>query len=41
MFPILIKKGVSFYPSMAISVMLTITAYYLMILILGKFGIKM
>ncbi len=41
MFPILIKKGISFYPSMAISVMLTITAYYLMILILGKFGIKM
>lgn len=40
MFPILIKKGVSFFPSMAISVMLTITAYYLMILVLGKFGIK-
>lgn len=41
MFPILIKKGISFYPSMAISVILTIIAYYLMILILGKFGIKM
>lgn len=41
MFPILIKKGVSFYPSMAISVVLTITAYYLMILVLGKFGVKM
>jgi len=40
-FPILIKKGVSFFPTMVISVILTITAYYLMILILGKFGIKM
>ena len=41
LFPILIKRGMSFYPSMAISVASTIVAYYLMILILGKFGIKM
>lgn len=41
MFPILIKKGMHFYPSMAISVVSTIIAYYLMILILEKFGIKM
>ncbi|WP_373034594.1 DUF3147 family protein [Sulfurimonas sp.] len=41
MFPILIKKGIHFYPSMAISVASTIIAYYLMILILEKFGIKM
>lgn len=41
LFPILIKKGMSFYPSMAISVVSTIIAYYLMILILEKFGIKM
>lgn len=40
-FPILIKKGIHFYPSMAISVASTIIAYYLMILILEKFGIKM
>lgn len=41
LFPILVKKGMSFYPSMAISVVSTIIAYYLMILILEKFGIKM
>lgn len=41
MFPILIKKGIHFYPSMAISVVSTIIAYYLMIVILEKFGIKM
>jgi len=41
LFPILIKRGMSFYPSMAIAVVSTIIAYYLMILILEKFGIKM
>lgn len=40
-FPILIKKGVSFYPSMGVAIMATVTAYYLMILMLGKFGIKL
>ncbi len=39
--PLLIKKGIGFYPSMAMSMALTIIAYYLMILILGKFGIKL
>jgi hypothetical protein len=39
--PLLIKKGIGFYPSMAMSMTLTIVAYYLMILILGKFGIKL
>ncbi len=41
LFPFLIKKGMHFYLSMAISVASTIIAYYLMILILEKFGIKM
>lgn len=40
-FPILIKKGMGFYPSMGISVVSTITAYYLLILILEKFGVKL
>ena len=40
-FPLLIKKGMSFYPSMFISIVLTIIAYYSVILILGKFGIKL
>lgn len=40
-FPILIKKGVGFYPSMGVAIIATVTAYYLMILMLGKFGIKL
>jgi hypothetical protein len=40
LFPILIRQGVSFYLSMAISVVSTILAYYLMILLLEKVGIK-
>jgi len=40
-FPILIKKGVSFYPSLFISTALTIGAYYTVIFILGKFGVKL
>ncbi len=40
-FPILIKKGLSFYPSMIISIMMTIFAYYSVIFILDKFGIKL
>jgi len=40
-FPFLIKKGMSFYPSMFISIILTIMAYYSVIFILGKFGIKL
>ena len=39
--PLLIKKGIGFYPSMAMSMTLTIIAYYLMILILEKFTIKL
>lgn len=40
-FPILIKKGLSFYPSMGISIVMTILAYYSVIFVLGKFGIKL
>jgi len=39
--PLLLKKGVAFYPSMALSVALTILAYALMIVVLGKFGIRL
>jgi predicted neutral ceramidase superfamily lipid hydrolase len=39
-FPILIKKGFGFYPSMLISIILTIFAYYSVIFLLEKFGIK-
>ena len=40
-FPLLIKKGWSFYPSMFISIALTIFAYYSVVFVLGKFGIKL
>ncbi len=40
-FPILIKKGMGFYPSMAISVIMTILAYYSVIFTLDKFGVKL
>lgn len=40
-FPLLIKRGMSFYPSLFISTALTIAAYYSVIFILGKFGIKL
>ncbi|QSZ42387.1 hypothetical protein GJV85_09805 [Sulfurimonas aquatica] len=39
-FPILIKRGLSFYPSLAISVALTIFAYYSVIFLLTKLGIR-
>lgn len=40
-FPLLIKKGVGFYPSMFIATLMTIAAYYSVIFILEKFGIKL
>jgi hypothetical protein len=40
-FPVLIKKGFSFYPSMLLSILMTIFAYYTVIFVLGKFGIKL
>ena len=40
-FPLLIKKGLSFYPSMLISIVMTIFAYYSVIFVLAKFGVKL
>lgn len=40
-FPLLIKKGMSFYPSLFISTALTIFAYYSVIFILEKLGIEL
>jgi len=40
-FPMLIKKGLGFYSSMGISIMMTILAYYSVIFVLGKLGIKL
>jgi len=40
-FPILIKKEMGFYPSLFISVALTIAAYYSVIFTLEKLGIKL
>ncbi len=39
-FPLLIKKGLSFYPSMIISIGLTVFAYYSVIFTLEKLGIR-
>ncbi len=39
-FPLLIKKGFSFYSSMGISIVLTIFAYYSVIYLLEKAGIR-
>ena len=40
-FPILINRGLGFYISMLISITLTILAYYSVIFILDKFGLKL
>ena len=39
--PILLKKGYGFYPSLEVATFVTVVCYYLMILILGKLGIKL
>ena len=39
--PILLKLGVNFYASMAVSIGLTISAYGLMVLALGYYGVKL
>jgi len=39
-FPLFIKKGFGFYPSMLISIILTVFAYYSVIYLLEKFGIR-
>ena len=38
--PILLKKGVGFYPSLGIASSVTVVCYYFMIIVLGKVGIK-
>lgn len=40
-FPLLIRKGLGFYPSMFVSVIMTIFAYYSVLFLLGKFGVKL
>lgn len=39
-FPLLIRKGLHFYPSMLISIALTVLAYYSVIYLLEKSGIR-
>ncbi len=39
--PILLKKGIGFYPSLGIATSVTVVCYYLMIIVLGTFGIKL
>lgn len=39
--PLLLKKELGFYISMGLSVGITISCYYLMIVLLGKAGIKL
>ena len=39
--PILLKQGMQFFPAMAISVFITIACYWLMVIVLNQFGIKL
>ena len=39
-FPLLIKKGLSFYLSMGIAIFMTIIAYYSVLFLLEKIGLK-
>lgn len=39
MLPLLLKKGVNFYASLGLSCLVTIVCYYLMTLVLKKFGV--
>ena len=39
-FPFLIKQDFGFYPSMLVSIILTIFAYYSVIFLLEKFGVR-
>ncbi|MDX1294925.1 MAG: DUF3147 family protein [Sulfurimonadaceae bacterium] len=40
-FPILINKGMHFFPSLFIATVMTIFAYYSVIYVVGKFGVKL
>ena len=39
--PVLLKKEINFYISMGASIAITVICYYLMIIVLGRFGIKL
>jgi hypothetical protein len=39
--PLLLKNGIGFYASMTVSLGLTVFSYWLMILALGHFGVKL
>lgn len=39
--PVLLRKELNFYISMGVSIVITVICYYLMITVLGKFGIKL
>lgn len=39
--PVLLKREYNFYLSMGISIAITILCYYLMIYVLGRFGIRL
>lgn len=39
-FPILIKKGLHFYTSLSIAILLTILAYYSVIFLLDRYGLR-
>jgi hypothetical protein len=39
--PILLRKGIGFYTSLGVATSVTVVCYYLMIVILGKIGIKL
>ncbi len=39
--PILLKSGMNFYASLGLSILITMGSYWIMIMILGKMGIKL
>ncbi len=39
--PLLLKQGVNFYLSMAIAIVITILCYWLMVTVLGHYGVKL
>lgn len=41
LFPVLIRQGIGFYPSMLVATTMTVAAYYSVIFVLGRFGIKL
>lgn len=39
--PLLLKKGMPFYPSLGLSILITAGCYYLMLAVLARFGIQL